>query len=87
MADLKCDHPSSLPGGTCGTCGARTCNFGITGCRCAVGWPYELQCPLCRDRENRLDDGYCVCVPSSIPPRLAGSEKASPALDRQDFSL
>ncbi len=87
MADLKCGHPSSLPGGTCGTCGTKTCHCGITGCRCAVGWPYELQCPVCRDRENRMDDGYCVCTPSSMPPRPSEVEKPSPALDRQDFSL
>ncbi len=87
MADLKCDHPSSLPRGLCESCGAKTCQFGITGCRCAVGWPYELQCPACRDKENRMDDGYCVCVPSVMPPRPAALKDPGPALDRQDLPL
>jgi len=87
MADLKCRHTSALPDGACERCGEKTCHIGVTGCRCAVGWPYELQCPECRDRPNRMDDGYCVCTPSVVPPRQALPEQAGPALDRQDFSL
>jgi hypothetical protein len=84
MADLKCDHPSSsLLRGLCESCGVKTCQFDVTGCRCAVGWPYELQCPLCRDVGDRLDNGYCVCVPSVIPQRPAALEKA----DSQELSL
>lgn len=69
MAGIGCEHPGPLTGGKCGPCGATTCQYGVTGCRCSVGYPYELQCADCRDRENRMDNGYCVCIPSSIPPR------------------
>lgn len=39
------------------------------GCYCAVGFPYEKRCLSCRNRKNRIDDGYCVCVPVKIAPR------------------
>ena len=41
------------------------CNHGVTGCFCAVGWPYERQCPGCRDRwpEGAFRNSYCICPP------------------------
>jgi hypothetical protein len=83
----KCAHRAAAPGGKCRACGVDLCHIGVEGCRCAVGWPYELQCPECRDIENRMDDGYCVCVPSFTPPRPTPSEQPGPAFERQDFSL
>lgn len=44
--------------------------MGLDGCRCLIGWPYELRCGLCRDKKDRLDDGYCVCLPPRLPPRV-----------------
>lgn len=66
----NCKHEGELPDGICPTCKIVTCNIGKTNCRCAVGYPYELQCEECRDKKPRLDNGYCVCTPSKFPPRL-----------------
>jgi hypothetical protein len=68
MAEMNCPHPLPLPGGRC-SCGAVTCQYGVSDCKCTVGYGYEEQCHLCRDKEGRIDNGYCVCTPSSIPPR------------------
>jgi hypothetical protein len=38
------------------------CRKKCPGCFCAVGWPYELQCPDCRDGD-RDKYSYCVCPP------------------------
>jgi hypothetical protein len=41
------------------------CKHGVTGCFCAVGWPYERQCRDCRDRwpEGAFRDSCCICPP------------------------
>jgi hypothetical protein len=64
-----CDHRCSCPNGCCSICGVQTCLIGINGCRCLIGWDYAQQCMDCRDLKNRLDDGYCVCIPNKLPPR------------------
>lgn len=64
-----CDHMASRPDGVCSNCGTTTCLAGLSTCLCQVGYPYELQCGECRDRPNRIDSGYCVCVPLNSPPR------------------
>jgi hypothetical protein len=44
---------------------ADTCRKGYPDCYCAVGWPYDKQCPDCRDTwpEGSFRDSYCVCPP------------------------
>jgi len=37
------------------------CSKGVPGCKCAVGFKPEEQCPDCR--EDELRDSYCVCSP------------------------
>ena len=34
-------------------------------CFCLVGWPYEKQCPDCRDnwKDGQFRDSYCICPP------------------------
>jgi hypothetical protein len=41
------------------------CRSKVSGCFCAVGWPYERQCPDCRDTwpEGARRDSYCICPP------------------------
>lgn len=39
------------------------CRKGIPGCFCKVGWPYERQCPDCRDNKNADKFSYCSCPP------------------------
>lgn len=47
-----------------------TCKKGIEGCFCKVGWPYEKQCPDCRDTRQKGDnDSYCVCPPPETKPK------------------
>jgi hypothetical protein len=47
------------------------CRKGEAGCFCAVGWPYERQCPDCRDGAGADKYSYCVCPPVDriCPPR------------------
>lgn len=71
---MSCAHRGRLPGGACEDCGQETCRFEVDGCRCAVGWPYDLQCEHCRDMKNRIDQGYRACVPSRLPPRPAAPQ-------------
>lgn len=66
-----CKHEGQLPDGVCPACKTETCSIGTTNCRCAVGYPYELQCHVCRDDIRVMNkDSYCVCRPSKTPPRL-----------------
>lgn len=41
------------------------CHKGVPGCFCRAGWPYERQCPNCRDswKPGSFRDSYCVCPP------------------------
>jgi hypothetical protein len=41
----------------------KTCRLGIPTCYCAVGWPYDKQCPDCRDNwgDAKFRDSYCIC--------------------------
>jgi hypothetical protein len=41
------------------------CRSHVTGCFCAVGWPYARQCPACRDcwPVGAFRDSYCICQP------------------------
>jgi len=41
------------------------CHKGVSRCFCAVGFPYEMQCPDCRDnwKEGQFRDSYCICPP------------------------
>jgi predicted amidophosphoribosyltransferase len=43
------------------------CKKGISGCACDLGWPYEMQCPDCRDKweEHAFRDSYCICSPTT----------------------
>jgi hypothetical protein len=59
----------SRPNGICEECGVTTCRIGLSNCLCQVGYPYELQCHDCRNRKDRIDNGYCVCTPVKTPPR------------------
>ena len=45
--------------------GRRTCRKGTPGCYCKIGWPYDEQCPDCRDdwNEGEFRDSYCICPP------------------------
>jgi len=43
------------------------CRKEVEGCYCAVGWPYELQCPKCRDSEHADPYSYCACPPPHHP--------------------
>lgn len=67
--DVDCEHRLPCPNGVCSGCGTVVCHVGVDGCRCSVGWPYDLRCPDCRDAKGRIDDGYCVCVPPKLSPR------------------
>lgn len=41
------------------------CQKHCPGCFCAVGWPYEEQCPNCRDswKAGEFRNSYCICPP------------------------
>lgn len=39
------------------------CRKKCPGCFCAVGWPYELQCPDCRGTKLADKYSYCGCPP------------------------
>jgi hypothetical protein len=40
------------------------CQKGVSGCFCAVGFPYEYMCEDCRDGREISDKySYCVCGP------------------------
>jgi hypothetical protein len=46
------------------------CRKGVPGCFCAIGWPYEKQCPDCRGTPLADKYSYCGCEPddSKWPP-------------------
>ena len=50
-----------------------TCQHGVPGCKCAVGWPPAEQCPDCREDEPRAS--YCVCGPKDVNGRIFGSAR------------
>jgi hypothetical protein len=56
------------------------CHKHVSRCFCAVGWPYERQCPACRDRwpEGTRRDSYCICPPDEVedPPRAEAADWA-----------
>lgn len=43
----------------------RYCWKGVPGCFCSAGWPYERQCPDCRDnwKDGQHRDSCCICPP------------------------
>jgi hypothetical protein len=66
----KCNHLPPRPNGVCPNCQTLVCRIGLEfGCYCSIGWPYEKQCIECRDKKNRIDSGYCACVPVKYPNR------------------
>jgi hypothetical protein len=46
------------------------CNKKSPTCFCKVGWPYEEQCPQCRDTwpDGVFRDSYCICPLKEITP-------------------
>lgn len=51
------------------------CRKRLPGCFCDVGYPYERQCPTCRDERPKDDDrDYCwaggFCAPAKLKSEL-----------------
>jgi hypothetical protein len=46
------------------------CRKGVPGCFCRVGWPYELQCPDCRDTKLADKYSFCGCPPPDIKSEI-----------------
>jgi hypothetical protein len=60
------------------------CHKRSPGCFCAVGWPYERQCPDCRGTKLADKYSYCGCPPRDdlFPESLA--ESSTPVKDLID---